>query len=190
MSPAFDRARLAAKRAYEIGRAKTSLLRATVVALAVGGLGLWAVGRASALLAVVPWLAWFVVETRGGALRAGGVRGVLAGAVTLALPMTILRPCCAPGEAMGTGACCAEPSMCWFAGIAVGVVAALAVPRLAEGKRLEASLGVVIGMSSVAMLRCVVMLEAEALGLLVGMLAGIAAASLARSWIASRSARA
>jgi hypothetical protein len=60
---------------------------------------------------------------------------------------------------------------------------ALLVPRAKKGKLLETALGMVLGVTSVAVVRCSILFAGEAVGLLGGMAAVLVAASLARSML-------
>jgi len=81
--------------------------------------------------------------------------------------------------------CCTMPGACLAAGAAVGVVLAAAVP-FARNSWWRTALGIALGMTSVAILKCATLFEGEALGLLGGLLIGVAAASLARSFLSRR----
>jgi hypothetical protein len=124
-------------------------------------------------------LAWGVIEWRGMGLLRGGRVGALAGAVTLALPLSLLRRCCKPGalEMMG-GDCCSMPGACAGAGVAVGLVLACFLPT--SRNRREAVLGMVLGIAAVAPMKCTSLLVGETLGLLGGLVAGALAASSVR----------
>jgi hypothetical protein len=173
----------AARRAYEIGRLRTGAARAVVVAVVIGALGVSVTGSRALAWVALPWLAWTVIEWRGGALRTGGMRGLVAGGVTLLLPLTWLRPCCGPGMQMGEGACCAQPGTCSAAGAVIGLVAALAIPSVRSGKRLEAAAGAALAIAPCLLIRCAALVVGEGVGLAAGVLAGVAAASLAKAWI-------
>jgi hypothetical protein len=179
----------AARRAYELGRLRAGALHAVPIAMVVSTLGVLTAGRGVILWALAPWLAWTILEWRGGALRTGGVRGILAGAALLVLPMTWLRPCCTPGMAIGDGACCTRPSMCLLAGAIVGVLAAAVLPRATKGRLLESAVGLGIGMLSVAAFRCAVLLEGDIGGIVFGLTAGVAAASALRAFAEARATR-
>jgi len=130
------------------------------------------------------WLLWLAVEWRGGALRIGGLRGLVAGAVTLVLPATWLHACCA---AMAAGGVCAAPELCAAIGGAIGIGAAIAVPPMpSAAKYVEAAGGVAIGTLAVSAARCSSLLRGEVLGLGVGLGLGLVAMSLARVWMARR----
>jgi hypothetical protein len=176
----------AAKRAYELGRLRTAVLRATAVAVLVAGAAAIAVGARALVWLPLTWLGWVLVEWRGTWLLRGARRGLLAGVAALFLPLSILRPCC------GTGAveCCsgAMPPLCAAVGGLLGLSLALLIPRAPGARRVEAALGVAIGAASVAALRCGPLLIGEAAGLLGGLTAGVLAASLARAVVDRRHA--
>ncbi|MBX3227818.1 MAG: hypothetical protein KIT84_15785 [Labilithrix sp.] len=178
-----ERARL--RRAYEWGRLRASLPRALVTAAPVAVLAI-VIGGAPALV----WLpltvtAWLFAHWRGDPLLRGAYLGFVAGIVTLALPLTILRPCCSP-ESMAAGMdCCTNPSACWTAGGLLGLALAPFLPN--DARRWSTAAGMVIGVASVAVLRCTALFAAEALGLLGGIVAGVLAATLARGSLALRS---
>jgi hypothetical protein len=186
----FDSARRAARRAYELGRLRQGLGRALVVAAAAGAASAIVVGwRAMAWLPVTAAV-WAFVEWRGAWLREGARRGLLAGMASLFLPLSVLRPCCSP-EAMASGTnCCttAMPSTCAGVGALLGLSLALLLPRAPRTRRLEAALGMALGTGALAALRCGPLLLGEAVGLLGGLMAGVAAASLARAWMDRRAA--
>ena len=180
----------AVRRAYEIGRWRRGLFRGLVVAAAMTALATITVGRSALVWALVPWLAWALIEWRGGALRTGGIRGLVAGAVILVLPVTWLRPCCSPGMALGEGACCSDPSMCIAAGGLIGLLAIMAIPtaRYAASPRrsLEAIIGVTLGIASAAGIRCTALVAGEAAGLACGALLGLAVAAGVRAFLVTR----
>jgi hypothetical protein len=61
---------------------------------------------------------------------------------------------------------------------------ALVMPAAPQGRRAEAALGLILGVTSVSLVRCSMLFVGEAAGLLGGMVAGIVASSLARAWMA------
>jgi hypothetical protein len=183
---AVSTAARAARRAYEIARLRTAAARAIFVAAGTTTIASASVGASAFRWFALPWLAWTLIEWRGGALRQGGVRGLVAGMTTLVLPLTWLRSSCAPGMAPGQGDCCVQPSLCVAAGAMAGLVAALALP--ASTRRLEASAGVSLGLSTVVMLRCAALFLGETAGFLVGVALGVVAATLARMEITRRRA--
>ena len=73
------------------------------------------------------------------------------------------------------------PSVCWVTGGALGLALSLVLPKDAAGKRWEAALGMLLGVTSITVVRCSALFLAEAAGLLGGLLAGVVAASLARA---------
>ena len=115
----------------------------------------------------------------------GSLFGLVAGAVTYALPMTILRPCCSPEKMMVAGAdCCTMPGACVGAGAAIGFALAAFVPASAARWRTAAGMG--LGVASVAILRCSTLFLSEAGGLLGGLVGGVIVAAAARSVLAQR----
>jgi hypothetical protein len=172
-----------ARRAYEVGRARGALLRALAVA-AVAALAAWIVVGPRAL----PWLpltfafAAFA-EWRGGPLARGARRGLLAGLVTLMLPLSLLRPCCGGDPSMT----CTMPSVCAAAGAIFGLSLAVFLPSAPTfGGRLRGAAGMALGVGALAAMRCAALFYGEALGLVGGLAAGVTAAGLARAWIDSR----
>jgi hypothetical protein len=174
-----------ARRAYELGRAKVALLRAAAV-LAVAAAAAWLVLGPSAL----PWLPLTfalaaVAEWRGGTFARGARRGLLAGLVTLLLPLSLLRPCCGGDPAMH----CTMPSVCVAAGVVFGLSLAVFLPAApTHGGRLRGAAGMALGVGVLAALRCATLFMGEALGLVGGLAAGVVAATLARAWLDARAA--
>lgn len=174
-----------ARRQYELGRLLWALRHAAVVTVAVALLcALAFAGRG------LVWLpATFVIvsftEWRGVFWMKGARRGLVAGFASSLLPLSVLRPCCGvDARAMGA-TCCTMPSACWAAGAAVGLAMAVLLPKAPEGRRLEAVVGMVLGASAVAVLRCSTLFLGEAVGLLGGIVAGVVATSLASTWLGS-----
>jgi hypothetical protein len=185
----FKRARSASLRAYERGRLQTAALHAVTFGLLVAGLSLIFVGARSWTWLPLTLAAWGFVEWRGAGLLRGGRVGALAGAVTVALPMSILRSCCKPGALERMGAdCCSMPGACAGAGVVVGLVMASLLPL--NGARRGTVLGMVLGIIAVAPMKCSTLLVGEALGLVGGLFAGVVAASAARVVLARWTARA
>jgi hypothetical protein len=200
MTPHHDDAlRMAALRAYEIGRLRTSVKRALAITLVVALGSLLLVGTRA-----LPWLAvtfgvWLFVEWRGGWLLRGARRGLLAGAASLMVPLSVLRPCCAthPADAAMAMDCChgTMPGTCAAVGATIGLSLSLLVPSPSMGalgpdkpfnKKVAAAAGMALGAISVALLRCAPLLVGEGLGLLGGLFAGVVAASAARAVIDRR----
>ncbi|MFO0736531.1 MAG: hypothetical protein U0270_11660 [Labilithrix sp.] len=124
-------------------------------------------------------LAWVFAHWRGGAFLRGSHVGLLGGIVTFVLPMTVLRPCCSP-EAMAAGMeCCTQPSACVTVGALLGTVLAAFIPS--GRQRWHTVAGIMVGVASVAILRCSTLFFAEALGLVGGLMAGIVIATLTRT---------
>jgi len=144
----------ATRRQYELGRMMVALRRAGVMAMAVAVLSGTLFGRRALVWLPVSVLAFAFSEWRGTFLAKGARRGLVAGVGSMLLPLSVLRPCCGvDARAMGT-TCCTMPSACWAAGAVVGLGMALLLPRAPEGRRAEAALGMILGVSSVAVLRC------------------------------------
>ena len=174
--------------AYERGRLVAGVRRALI--------GAALVAMASFLVTdAIAWL-WLPLtaavvglgEWRGEWPMKAMRRGFALGLVTAFLPMTILRPCCSP-EAMARGvACCTTPSACWAAGAAVGIVIALAMPRVPATRRFETILAGAAGALSVAVVRCSTLVIGEAIGLLGGISIATIAIGVARAKIVDRRA--
>lgn len=169
---------LQARRAYELGRLRTSLARAVPVVALVALVALVAEGRAGLVWLPVTAAGWIVANWRGGPLLRGAYLGLVGGLVTLALPLTVLRPCCSP-QAMAEGMrCCTEPSACVTAGALLGTVLAALLPI--GPTRWRAAGGTALGVVSVAILRCSTLFAAEALGLVAGLAIGMLVATVGR----------
>jgi hypothetical protein len=188
MKSDFDIARKAARRAYEFGRLRWSTLHAGVVT-AVAALAAATSGASPLAWLPLPFLVWTLIHWRGAALLHGARRGLVVGLVTLLLPLSILRPCCGANMATGGVDCCTMPSACGAVGLLLGASLALLLPRGSAARRAEAAMGMALGISSVVALRCSGLFIGEALGLLGGLLMGIAATSLARAWLDGRALR-
>ena len=176
-----------ARRSYELGRLRSSVWRALLIAVPIAFVALFASGRSALVLLPITILAWTFAYWRGGEFLRGSFFGLLGGVVTLLLPMSILRPCCTPGAMpnMGT-ACCTMPGLCLAAGGVVGVFLAAAVP-FGKASWSRTASGMVLGIASIAVVKCATLLAGEAVGLLGGLAAGIVAASLAKSFLRARS---
>jgi hypothetical protein len=176
---------IAARRAYEVGRARIAFVRA-LAATALIAIASVALGRGVLAWLVLPLVVLAVAEWRGGPLARGARRGLLAGLVTLIVPMSVLRPCC-DATMLASGACCTMPSMCGVSGVVIGLALSLVWPRekTARGHVL-AGAGVAAGALSITAIRCAGLFAGEAVGLAAGLVAGIAASAIARAVIASR----
>lgn len=181
MASDFDAAYAASRRAYELGRLRAALIHAALASALVA-----TVGGALFGAHVLAWLpltfaALGFAEWRGGYWMRGARRGVLGGLGAMLLPLSLLRPCCGvDGKAMGV-ACCVMPSACWAAGAAIGLGLSLLSPKAPEGRRLEATLGLLLGVLSVSVLRCSPLFFGETLGLLGGMCAALLGTAAARA---------
>jgi len=172
-----------ARRAYEYGRLRSSVVKALVVTLLVAMLGWVTVGTASFRLLPATFAIWVFAHWLGQSFQRGALFGLLGGVVTHLLPMSILRPCCDMNAMQGAD-CCTMPGACLLAGAAVGVALAAAVPFGRESWR-QTALGMAAGLTSVAVLRCATLFTGEALGLVAGLVGGLLLASVARSRLAT-----
>src|SRR5688572_24992749 len=91
------------RRAYELGRLRTSLVRALYVAVPVCLFTLAISGRDALAWLPITYVTWVFAQWRGGPLLRGAFVGLLGGIVTYLLPLSLLRPCCSP-EAMAAAA--------------------------------------------------------------------------------------
>jgi hypothetical protein len=173
---------LRARRAYEFGRLETSARRAAVVVAPIAATT-WFLAGAHALVWIpLSLAAWVVAYWRGEAVLRGAWLGLLGGGATFLLPMSMLRPCCV-GRVVEAGAsCCTMPGACVGAGAVVGLLLATIVPVTRESWSKVAG-GMALGAASVAVLRCASLFAGEALGLVGGLLVGLAAASAARAFL-------
>ena len=168
----------AVRRAYELGRLRSALLRAVVVAVPVAAFGIATSGRSVLVMLPFTFGVWVLAHWRGDAFLRGSFYGLLGGLITSSLPMSILRPCCAAGAPPGMD-CCTMPGACLGAGAVVGILLAAVVPFGSAAWWRTAS-GVALGMASVAVLKCTTLIAGEAFGLVGGLMAGVAAATAAR----------
>jgi hypothetical protein len=183
---------LAARRAYEWGRLRTSLRRALFVVAPVAVVSVLLSGPAALAWLPVTLTAWVLAHWRGGPVLGGAFLGLLGGVVTYALPMSILRPCCsAQAMAVAGRDCCTRPGACLGAGVLVGLAVALGV-SLTQTRRQatwQTAAGVALGTASVAVLKCSTLYVGEAVGLVGGVLAGLVAATAAQVVLGRRAAR-
>lgn len=184
MDSSFDTAYRAARSQYELGRLKDAMARAAVVVLLAAVVSGFAIGKAALVWLPLTFAVVVFTEWQGRIWMKAARRGTVAGIVAVLLPLSILRPCCASNPTAALSAtCCTMPSICWFAGGALGVALSLALPKDAAGHRWEAALGMLLGVTSITVMRCSALFLAEAAGLLGGLLAGVVAASLARALV-------
>lgn len=172
----------AARRAYELGRLRVSLLHGMAGSALAAGVAAASVGWRALVWVPLTLLVWTAVEWRGTWLMRGARRGFWAGLVTLLLPLSVLRPCCRPGMDISSDTCCTMPEVCVAVGAFVGLSLAVLVPKAPNGHRVITAVGMGLGVLAVAALRCAPLLLGEAAGLLGGLLAGVFAANIARAW--------
>lgn len=168
-----------ARRAYELGRLRSSLEKAALVTALVALLGWVTAGASSLRLLPLTLVIWALVHWVGQSVQRGALYGLLGGVVTQLLPMSILRPCCDMNATPGAD-CCTMPGACLLAGAAVGVAMAAVVP-FGRASWKQTATGMAAGLTSVAVLKCATLFGGEALGLVAGLVGGLALASAARS---------
>ncbi len=169
---------LQARRAYEWGRARSSARRALLVVVPVAVVASLVSGRSALAWLPMTLAAWIFAHWRGGPVLRGAFFGLVGGAITYVLPMSVLRPCCS-AELMAAGReCCTMPGACLGAGVLVGFALAAFVPP--GSARWRTAAGMALGVASVAILRCSTLFAGEAVGLVGGLLAGVLAATMAR----------
>lgn len=171
-----------ARRAYEWGRLRTSIRRALFIVAPIILVATVVTGRSALAWLPVTVAVWLLAHWRGGPLLRGAFFGLLGGAITYVLPMSVLRPCCSP-EAMYAAAaagrdCCTMPGACLSAGALVGFALAAFVPL--GSSRWRTAGGIALGIASVAVLRCSTLFAGEAMGLVGGLVAGVLGATMAR----------
>jgi hypothetical protein len=177
----FGAAYRASKLSYELGRLTSALRHAALATAFVALLAFVLFGKHALEWLPLTFLIVAASEWRGRFLMLGARRGLLAGMLAMLLPLSVLRPCCGiDAKAMGVD-CCVMPSMCWAVGAGTGLFMALFLPKAPEGRRLEATLGMLSGVLSVAVLRCSPLFVGEALGLLGGVSLGVLAVASARA---------
>jgi len=181
----FARERRHARRAYEIGRLKSSLLRAALLSIALTALGALIQGPAAVRSLPIALVAWSVALFAGGAIQRGAFSGLVAGAVTSVLPLSLLRPCCEAGAPMMRDmSCCTMPGACFAAGGVVGSVIAAVLSKTMssrEGPVWQRAAGAMLGAASVVACRCGTLFVGEIVGLAAGVTLGFVAATAARA---------
>jgi len=167
---------------------RLGITRGAVVASIVGILSVAGIVSLQSIAWLLPiFVVWSFLGWRGALMWRGALSGLGAGLVALALPLSLLRPCCA---SMMTATDCSMPQVCIGAGAVLGLVVVLTLPRLrttAEWAR--ASAGALLAVASIVATRCVSLFVGEALGLAAGLLASAVAVSMARAWWTGRTAR-
>lgn len=183
MTPLQD-VRTKSRVAYELGRLHGSLPFGILAGLLFGGIAFLSAGGRSFVFVPVTVLASVLAAQLGGDVLRGARRGMIGGAVTLLMPLALLRPCCA-GMATSEGAsCCTMPSCCLGVGLALGLVFALLLPRTNSTWR--AAAGMMLGVLGIAALRCGPLFFGEGIGLLGGLAAGVLVTSGVKRIVASR----
>ncbi len=180
-SVAFDRVASRVRRAYELGMLRLGLTRGAAVACLVGLLSIAGLVSLHSIVWLLPIFAvWSFLGWRGALVWRGAVSGLGAGLLALALPLSLLRPCCA---SMMTATDCSMPQVCVGAGAVLGLVVVLTLPRLrTTGEWARASGGALLAVASIVATRCVSLFVGEVVGLAGGLLASAVAVSMARAW--------
>lgn len=158
------------RRAYELGRLRTSLLRATLVTVPIAIVAAIVVGPHALAWLPITLAVWVVAFWRGGAVQRGAMFGAIGGLATMLLPLSILRPCC-DGMTVMNGDCCTRPECCLLSGAVIGVLLAMVVP-VGKSSWWKTAGGLVLGVASMAMLRCSTLYLGEAIGLVGGVIGG------------------
>ena len=177
------------RRAYELGRLRVSAFRAALITAPIALVAGIITGAPALVWIPVTFAAWMLAQWRGGPVLRGTFFGLVAGIITYALPLSVLRPCCSPERmaALPPGAdCCTMPAACLGTGALIGFVLAAFVPL--GNARMRTAAGMALGIASVAILRCSTLFLGEAVGLLGGLVAGVAGAALAQSVLRRRTA--
>lgn len=177
----MDRVASRARRAYELGMVRLGITRGAIVACLVGLLSVAGVVSLHSVGWLLPtFVVWSFLGWRGALVWRGAVSGLGAGLIALALPMSLLRPCCA---SMMTATDCSMPQVCVGAGAVLGLVVVLTLPRLrTTGEWARASAGALAAVASIVATRCMSLFVGEVVGLAGGLLASAIAVSMARAW--------
>ena len=187
MQSDFAAAYRVTRRRYETARLLGAAQNATAITLGIALVAGALFGTRALVWLPISWAVFTFTEWRGVLWMKGARRGLAAGFGTMLLPLSVLRPCCrGVGATMESAACCRMPSVCWAVGAVMGLAMATLLARAPEGRRPEAVLGLMLGVTSVAITRCSMLFLGETLGLLGGIVAGVVATSLARLWIPQR----
>jgi hypothetical protein len=170
-----------ARRAYEGAMLRLGLARAAIVTGAVAVLVALDVARLpSPAWLLLVFAAWLFVGWRGALVWRGALGGLVAGLGALVLPMTVLRPCCA---AMTSATSCTRPELCIGAGVALGVVVVVTLPKLrTPGEWARTCAGAIVAVLSLVACRCATLFLGESVGMLGGLLASAAGLAVARAW--------
>jgi hypothetical protein len=181
MSPGLEEVQARARRAYEGGMLRLGIVRASLVTVTVGVLAAVGIAQLPSPVWLVPvFLVWLFMGWRGAVMWAGARAGLVAGLAALALPLSILRPCC---QAMTSATSCSRPELSVGAGVLLGFVVAATLPRLrSTSEWARAAFGAFIAVASLVACRCASLFLGESIGLLGGLLASAAGVAFARAW--------
>lgn len=173
------------RRAYEWGLARDGLVRALIVV----GLSVLAASVTRVTLQPFPLalivLTWTFLGWRRGWWLRGARVGLPGGLATLLLPLSLLRPGCSWAMSVCQSGC-ARPGICALAGLALGALLAALLPRGGDrAQRATAGCGMLMGAISIGSVRYSGLFAGEALGILVGLVGGVVAAT-AGAWLWTR----
>ena len=175
---AYELSSRAARRSYEVARLRRGAVRATGLAALLGVIAAVAVGAQALAWIPVFFVVWAALEWRGGALLRGGRVGALFGALVAVVPTSLFMSCCKLGCSIGGGFCCTTSRACAGIGALMGLGVAALLSRLPAKDRTQATLGAGLGIVATAIPRCAGLMLGEGVGLLLGLVAGTAAAGL------------
>jgi hypothetical protein len=180
----YRRARDRVRRAYECARARSGIFRGTLVASVVATIAVWKLDPTSAPLALIALTVVAAAEWRGGAAGSGMRVGLGGGFLALLAPNAVLRPCCAAHAGLAAACDCGMmSSSCWMAGALIGLIVGVLLPRARQARHLESLAGGVLAAVSVAAVRCAGLFLGEALGLLGGIIVGVAIVGTVSAWL-------
>ncbi len=175
---AYELSFQASRRAYELARVRRGLIRTGALAALLGVVAVVAVGAAAIAWLPIFCVVWTALEWRGGALLRGGRVGALFGVFVALVPTSLFMSCCRLGCSIGGGLCCSTSRACAGIGALVGLGVAALMSRLPAKDRARATLGAGLGIVATAIPRCGGLMLGEGVGLVLGLVAGTAAAGL------------
>ncbi len=175
---AYEISSRVARRAYETARLRRGVLRAGGLAALLGVAAVMAIGGTALAWLPIFFVVWVGLEWRGGALLRGGRVGALFGVLVALVPTSLFMSCCRLGCSIGGGLCCNTSRACAGIGALMGLGVAALLSRLPAKERARATLGAGLGIVATAVPRCAGLMVGEGIGLLLGLVAGTAAAGL------------
>lgn len=185
----YRRARDRVRGAYERARARNGIFRGVLIAALVATTAVWKQDPMSAPLALIVLGVVAAAEWRGGAAASGIRVGLGGGFLALLAPNSVLRPCCAAHAGLAAACDCGMmSSSCWTAGALIGLIVGVLLPRARRARHLESAAGGVLAAVSVAAVRCAGLFLGEALGLLGGIIMGVAIVGTVSAWLQPKTA--